>query len=161
MSYSITIGEATVSSYMESDGEYHARWTAESKDLPDAPNYKGDDVTGNSNCRRPAYSAWSDFCFRNKLEGLFFSRVSGLMREHPGCFQLTELHLNAFKKALELRKKTDKRPAGLDERYIADECINIPAGKETHDYDKVRLHWLIWWTEWALKNCKNPAMANS
>ena len=161
MSYSITIGEATVSSYMESDGEYHARWTAVSKDLPDASNYKGDDVTGNSNCRRPAYSAWTDFCRRNSLETLFFDSDTGLMRSHPGCFQLTEFHLNAFKKALEIREKTDKRPAGLDERYGDDFGVTIPEGEENHDYDKVRLHWLIFWTEWALKNCKKPAMANS
>ena len=57
-----------------------------------------------------------------------------LLTPHPGIQPLTKEHLNAFKKV---------NAAVLDQ------------------WDCNRLTWLIYWIEWALANCKNPAISNS
>jgi len=147
MSYDIYIGEAQLEEDIE---ELFARFVVNSHSEKDAPDFSsdGDDMTGNSNNRHPGYSQWADFLNRNGLYEVFLGE-NGLMEEHPGIQRLTEEHLKMFKEALKKREKSDKRPAGLDE-----------AG-ETKDYDKVRLLWLVWWTEWALKHCKHPCISNS
>ena len=160
MGYNIWIGEPVVESRIEGD-DFIAEWRVNIEKDNDAPYYTGDKVTGNSNLRMPSYTAWSDFCRDNKLYDIFFSNYDGLLRNHPGCQRLKEIHLNAFERALELRKKNDSRPAGLDPRYIKDDAARIPEGTETHDYDKVRLEWLIFWTSKALKECNDPTMYNS
>jgi len=157
MSYSITIGEAEIVSNVE---DLYCEWTAESKSLDEAPSFVGDEMTGNSNGRYPGYGQWATFVRTVGIEDVFFGD-EGLMSQHPGCAHLTEEHLNRFKLALAKREKKDARPAGLDIRYHTYTGETIPDGEETHDYNKVRLIWLIFWTEWALKNCKHPVIANS
>lgn len=162
MSYTIYIGEAVIEdNTCEGEDEYRAEWTVNQISNKDAPEFTGDDYTGQSNGRHPGYSQWGDFCRRNRLYEIFFSKEEGIMREHPGCFKLTKKHQKVFEKAFDDLEKRDKRPAGLDERHIKDEFITIPEGTETHSYDKVRLIWLIWWTKWAINNCKKPAIYNS
>jgi len=164
MSYDIYIGELKLEEYKDevedNEGEYTCSYTVDSMNNKDAPNFYGDDMTGNSNHRHPGYSQWSDFCRRNNLYELFFKEYVGIMSRHPGCFRLTKEHLKIFKDTLKYREKIDERPAGLDQRYIKDSFVHVKEGEETTDYDKVRLIWLIYWTEWALKNCKYPAIAN-
>ena len=158
MSYSIHIGNAEIESGFE-DGEFYASWSVRTHKEEDAPNFEGDDMTGNSNGRHPGYGQWADFLKEVDMYDLFLNRRSSLMYRHPGCHPLKEEHLDRFKEALTKLEDKDKRPAGLDKRYIENPCVNIE--DETHSYDKVRLIWLIWWTEWALKNCKYPAISNS
>ena len=160
MSYDIYIGEAKVESNVEDDGEYYSRWVVDAHLEKNAPNFKGDTFTENENHRHPGYSQWAKFCRKNGLYSFFFNEDNGLMRRHPGCFLLKKEHLIFFKDKLNELEKRDKRPAGLDERYIKNEFADIPDGEETTSYDKVRLIWLVWWTEWALKNCKHPAIYN-
>lgn len=163
MGYNITIGEAELET--ETEEELYCTWTVNLHSEPNAPVFEGDDTTGNTNMRSPSYSQWTDFCKKNGLYDLFYNEDYGLMREHPGCFLLKQKHLDTLKKALEKLEEVDKRPAGLDERYIhsyscEEGYVKIPDSEETHSYDKVRLIWLIWWVDWALKNCKQPAIKN-
>lgn len=70
-----------------------------------------------------------------------FARAAGLeslfeslLNPRPGIQPLTTEHLGAFKK------------------------VKI---RQLDQWDRNRLVWLIYWTEWALNNCKNPAIYNS
>lgn len=159
MSYDIYIGNAEIESEVRED-EFYVRWIVNGHSEPDAPNFEGDTLTQNTNSRHPGYSQWANFLKEVGLYDTFFNEEIGLMREHPGCFPLTRQHLVKFKDALEYLNMTDKRPAGLDPRLIKDDFIQIPQGEETHSYNKVRLIWLIYWTEWALRNCQYPAIYN-
>ena len=159
MSYDIHIGEADVEGCLEDD-EYWARVTVVGKSDENAPCFAGDGMTGNGNSRHPGYRQWADFCRRNGLYELFYAEWEGLLKPHPGCKPLKKEHLEKVKESLKKLEETDKRPPGLDPRYIEDSFAEIPAGEETHSYDKVRLIWMVWWMEWALKNCEHPAVAN-
>lgn len=163
MGYTIKIGNATP--YFDSDDdELYAKWTVQGIELPDAPSFKGDEVTGKGNTRSPSYTSWARFGEDNGLTTVFTDDTEGLMREHPGCFKLKPEHLTAFKEALARRELSDPRPAGYDEskKTILNETGElVQVDANGLDYDKVRLIWLIFWTEWALNNCKIPAMENT
>jgi len=159
MSYDIYIGEAVLESSADKE-EFFCRWAVKGHSEKQAPSFKGDELTGKGNSRHPGYIQWGDFCRRNNLYEFFFDEDDGLMREHPGCFPLKQEHLEVLEAALKELEKKDSRPAGLDERYIKDYIAQIPEGEETHSYDKVRLIWLVYWVNWALENCKHPAIAN-
>ena len=157
MGYNLYIGESKLESDIE---EYWCRWTAKPKILKKAPFFEGDDLSNHNNSRSPSYTQWWDFCKEVNLIDVFYED-RGFKGGHPGCFKLTKEHLITFREALKKREQIDKRPAGLDERYINNIFAKFPDGEETHDYNKVRLIWLIWWTNWALNNCKNPTFSNS
>lgn len=159
MSYSIFIGEAEVES--DTDDEFYCRWSVKNNEHKDAPSFKGDEFTGKTNGRHSGYSQWGKFCKKVGLYDFFFNEDKGLMRNHPGCFHLEKQHLDTLKSCLDSLEIIDDRPPGLDERYIKDECADIPEGEEKTSYNKVRLIWLIWWVDWALNNCKHPAISNS
>lgn len=86
-----------------------------------------------SNHITPSYSAWSDFCDTAGLTVVFYDKDNGLLSLHPGVRLLTPAHLEAFR------------------------AVPVPA----EEWSARRLSWLIWWTEWALANCKVPVFVNS
>ncbi len=88
--------------------------------------------TSGTNGRWPSYTGWGDFLRDTDLEPDFRDRIMG---EHPGCYVLTQEDLGLFEAVDE---------GALDNKY------NIE-----------RLRWLVWWTRWALENCKVPVLANT
>jgi hypothetical protein len=149
MSYSLYIGEA------EPEVDYENRsarivvgcMTVEGAPLNSTDNHE--------NCILPGSSTWSGFAERTGLGHCFFAgRGSymewwkddegeshyGLIYDHPGAFALTEGHYRAFVKA--------------KEKYAYPESIS------DYGYDMKRLNWLIFWTRWALDNCKYPTFYN-
>ena len=162
MGYSITIGTARLVAGVDIKwGEgFYANWEVEDDTDDAAPVFHGDSVTGNTNGRSPSYSAWAKFVEEVGLDKVFFDESEGLMRDHPGTQVLLPKHLKAFEDALKRREENDPRPAGLDPRY--NDPLNF--GKQfedaTHDYHKVRLLWLLFWTRKALAS-PLPAIHNS
>lgn len=112
---------------------------------PDAPLFGGD-PTGRSNHRASSYSTWEEFCKDVDLYYLFFSKTVGLMREHPGVQPLTEYHLSHVRAALKAWNARHHLP---------------PGWRPGQDALKARLMWLEWWMDWALRNCRVPALENS
>lgn len=68
----------------------------------------------------------------------------GLMIESPGSEALNKAHLKRFIRARQ--------------EYLKSGQVILVAGEE--DYALRRLDWLIYWTDWALKNCEYPTFAN-
>lgn len=183
MSYDIYIGEAVVADVdpSEDDGDDHAyelKSRVNEVEVPDAPTFPNDDMTGKSNGRHPGYSQWANFCDEAGLWALFSDVEDGLMREHPGCFLLRPAHLVAVRKALKKWKKEHPRAVpGFGDREEFERGLRMSKkGTEHHErqrallekmptwgWDAVlaRLIWLEFWFSWALKNCKVPAVYNS
>jgi hypothetical protein len=90
------------------------------------------DPTDYTNARWPSYSGWAEFCQAYGLSELF----KELFASHPGHCDLTADHLAQFKRAAKKRLPPD-------------------------DYNRERMKWLLYWSEWALANCKRPAITNS
>ena len=168
MSYSIYIGEAVIGEIDPDelkDGYNHLRLEVEEVSLPDAPSFPGDVMTGNSNGRHPAYAGWDRFCKATGLHKLFFDSKNGLMREHPGCFVLTEKDAEDVKKAREKwQREHPKSKSGWCLCGETEACGHPLRGERPKhvdlDGDLARLLWLEWWMKWALKNCKIPAIHN-
>lgn len=38
---------------------------------------------------------------------------------------------------------------------------HVACNDDDAKYDRRRLDWLVWWTRWALDNCKHPTFYNS
>lgn len=160
MSYDIYIGEAVFS---DPDKEYNDIWiVVHSIQLPNAPKFRGDDMTGQGNSRHPAYSGWSNFCDRTGLYKLFFDEHHGLMRKHPGCFRLRKTDRASIKEALDSYKA--KHPNSIPGWCSCKECNscfksdNLP--HEELDGDLARLIWLDFWVDWAMNNCDVPVISN-
>lgn len=151
MGYILTIGEFKY----EVDGERRFVFTgAETHETDDAPINSSESKTS---CCSPSYSQWLNFSKLVGLEDVFFagSRESeevwwidsngeerdGLIRNHPGTAKLDEEHLKRFKRAKD--DYIDRVDGACEEMVMR------------------RLDWLIYWTEWALENCKYPTFANS
>jgi hypothetical protein len=142
MGYSITIGEHR--KYRE-DG----RWVhdAEDRENPDAPSFRGDEITGRTNHRAPSYSGWHAFTSDTNLQQLFWHEKQGLMREHPGHVVLRKKHLATLKVALGVYR--EEHPQAQENFF---DMVNA---------NLCRLIWLVYWVEWALANCKRPVIVNS
>jgi hypothetical protein len=161
MGYTIIIGNATPE-FSKDDGDLYARWTVEGKELPDAPTFPHDEMTGNSNVRSPSYSGWADFCREAGLHDLFLLQHDGLMGEHPGCQMVKPSDLQFVQAALTKRKQTSTLPPGFsDVKFNKDSQSweNIDEGK--YDAALARLLWLEFWMKWALENCETPAIQNT
>lgn len=133
MGYAIKIGNAVIAACdpEDYDGELRAEFHVEDVVLDEAP--ADGSPTDYSNRRWPSYSGWSDFCDSTGLTYLFLSKECGLMREHPGCFLIKPEHLETVKEAEPLAT----------------------------GYNRGRWEWLVYWMDWALKNCETPAIENS
>jgi len=169
MGYNLLIGEFEPVIY---EGERYARGgctvLSGAEGAPLDP--KGCGVRDSQNW--PSYSAWEQFTAAVGLHAVFFAgtqqqgRVKvpywtdrsgncheGLIRTHPGAQALTAEHLHQFKLAA---ARLAEQPA--QERWIYRNTGTELDGKCGLS---VRLDWLIFWTEYALKNCTLPTFANS
>ena len=139
MGYTLRIGEAVVESNLEGRS---AKVVVDVTSHPDAPLNSSDD---HSNQISPSYVVWGEFYRLTGLNDIFLSEFwggeeYGLLYRHPGAAALTEAHWMAFRKA--------KGDYLAKQAYVDDLVIR-------------RLDWLIWWTRWALDNCKYPTFASS
>lgn len=139
---------------MKARGEHHEG----------APAYPGDTLSNNVNARHPSYTAWSGFCKEVGISELFygqgwkpewrsyeecsegFHRSTPLFAEHPGYQAIGPSDVEYIRQALENRRATNPDPPGLG---------------SGEDYEKVRLEWLYYWMDWAVKNCERPIIHNS
>lgn len=152
MGFNLSIGEAFV------DADLDERWcriAVKPQEIADAPINSADDQ---SNCVSPSYTQWHEFCVSVGLVSVFYAGKNdreqpdgrhpwwkdsngdeheGLLYSHPGAAALTEDHYKEFFEA-RLRHRS-----GAEE------------------YTGKRLDWLVWWTRWALDNCKYPTFCNS
>lgn len=155
MSYDIYIGNAVVETW--DDGKFHVRVGKMS--VEEAPSFPNDHMTGKGNSRHPAYSGWSNFCREAGLYDLFFDKEDGLMRDHPGTFQITKTHLEAVRVALMawVKAHPNTNPGFEEDDWMKpefrDKIINP-------DPILARLIWLEFWMNWAIENCENPAIHN-
>lgn len=136
MGYNFAIGEWRQVKPAESEPAEYIVWPDETR-LPNAPVSPAND---GSNSWNPSYSAWAEFSRRNGLYDLFFGPGS-LIESHPGWAELKREHLTRFSEA-------ERKLALLRNR------------NNEEDYDLERLDWLVFWTRWALENCKRPIFAN-
>lgn len=154
MGYSITIGNAVPEGLDPDDDRLEISYTVEGAKHDNAPAYG--EPTDFTNERWPSYTVWSDFAKEVGLYDFFFDKSEGLMRSHPGCFRLSEIHLKAVQFAIEKRKmQTKGKPAGF---------LDYSSGCEVdngNDPQLARLTWLEYWINWALKNCAMPAIENT
>lgn len=163
MSYSIHIGNAKPE-FSKEDGLLMAGWSVERVAHADAPTFPNDDMTGNGNGRHPSYSGWVEFCDKAGLKGLFFDADDGLMREHPGCFPITDKHLLVVRGALARARALATKPPGFDGYGRFDkETKQWSESTDVGKYDPIlaRLIWLEYWMAWAIANCETPALENT
>lgn len=160
MGYNLHIGEAEPTIYMEDRVAYMGVKYVE---LDEAPV---NSERNRSNRCSPGYLVWAKFCRTVGLWSVFYApespdgkggsvywvpegglaREGLLSRDHPGAKVLTPHHLAAFKKARD--------------RWLEDpEADRL--GEDRVDWVLRRLEWLVFWTEWALENCKYPSFATS
>lgn len=150
MGYSITIGQLKT----EIHGEGIESLDAADANEIDAPAYG--EPTDYTNSRWPSYTSWGDAMDFIGLEDLMFNEDTGLMREHPGCFPLTQEHKAIIDKAHKAYyAKYPNAVAGY-----APEGTNEENWPEYNGY-ATRLEWLKYWVDWALENCENPVLSNS
>lgn len=177
MGYNIRIGEAEPVVYLE-DRHAHMR----------AADHDGNDMGAplNSSYCYPGYGSWHAFAYDTGLYSAFYAPKCPCTHEHyagrrnPGCplcdgrnsvwwvpegkdpgegleglvcdkgaAEITEDHYTAFVAAREawLAKPQEERDA----------AVNEESGR---DMGLVRLDYLIFWTRWALDNCKYPTFSS-
>ena len=171
MGYDITIGDARF--HGSKEDAYMTVW-AKPEAHEDAPLFPNDPLTGKSNQRSPSYSTWADFCRETGLYGMFFGingrrdpymkpdenchRDTPIMADHPGYAAINERDVEAIKAALDqhVSKYGDLVPGF---RGFLEKDEDTPA--DANDCaTRARLIWLHYWTDWAVKNCEWPVIAN-
>lgn len=139
MGYTITIGDVQPGELICEDGEYRIPMEIEvlthERDGP-----RDGSPTDGTNQRWPDYSGWEEFTQTVGLYDMFYNEDTGIMRNHPGVFELTEEHQMAISRAEGRLKKLPQ------------------AVRELHGG---RLMWLSYWVEFAVKHCKRPAIKNT
>lgn len=179
MSYSIHIGEATISAPTHNENASDAeqavdalagQWeddfelyvSVDGLAVDEAPEFPGDGMTGKGNSRHPGYSQWGDFLKECGLHDLFMDTGHGLMRAHPGAMLLRPSHLSMIRGAIASWQQThpDADPGWCS-------CGRCSWNRESHDAHipgrdttLARLLWLDWWVAWALAHCKVPTVYN-
>jgi hypothetical protein len=172
MGYNISIGQAEI----EYDQDLlYMTIGVENATHVDAPDH--DPFTGNGNSRSPSYTTWSDFCKDAGITELFygqgwsredrwyrpcsddFHRETPILRDHPGAQPINEHDVEYVQRKLADYKELhpDAIPGFWD------------YGKETDwkvvdngtDPVLARFIWLEFWMDWAVKNCKQPVIANT
>lgn len=154
MGYNLGIGEFEVESCAEE------RWARGSckfhEGIESAPLDSSGAEDSRVNWIYPGYATWGTFTQRVRLNDVFYpARPSNeptpwekerdpLLDAHPGAVALTVVHLKRFELA-------------LAEYVVEPGDVN---GKGVN-YARRRLEWLVFWTDWALKNCKFPTFVNT
>ncbi len=172
MGYNIAIGEAIFQG--DRDECYLTVW-AEGQAHEDAPVFENDPLTGNTNERSPSYSTWTDLCRQTGLYGMFYGvdgrrdpfmrgdpdchRETPILAEHPGFCVIGEADVAAIKHALDqhIIKHGDLTPGF---RSWEEREEDAPENA-TECAQRARLLWLHYWSDWAVRNCKWPVIANS
>ena len=105
MGYTLKIGQ--LKKVVDGDYKYD---TAEDVKLENAPAFG--EPTDYTNSRWPYYSAWHNFSRFVDLEDLFYNKDSGLIRNHPGCVELTQEHKKEIDEAYQkfYQKYTNCKP---------------------------------------------------
>ena len=164
MGYNLGIGEFTVETYPE---DRRCRPSVGTIELSEAPLNSSDNRT---NWCWPNYLTWHHFCNTVGLAEVFYCGARGsdlpsewfdsdgvphpgLLREHAGCEPLTEGHYEAFVDARDCYHRQSQEQNDALKKDWPDLIRN--------DYQAKRLDWLVFWTRWALDNCKYPSFANS
>ena len=173
VSYDIQIGEACLED-MSYDKCAGLRVWAKRAAHDDAPTFENDDMTANGNCRRPGYSAWSEFCRETGLYAMFFGldgrrnpymrpdednchRETPLLAEHPGFQAINKYDVEHVKERLDAyRAKYPNAKPGFDTWSTKDEDA-----RPIEDAHMASLIWLHYWMDWAVKTCAHPIVANS
>lgn len=165
MSYDFYIGEAVMEPPSKEDlkdGYHEIRVRVSAHEEADAPSFPNDFMTGKGNTRHPGYSQWHDFCNAAGLEDMFYNKESGLIAQHPGTSMLTRTHADLVTRA---RKLWEEGHRGAKPGWCSCRKCDILIAKNRKDHVELdgilaRLLWLEWWINWALKNCKIPAIHN-
>lgn len=146
MSYDIYIGKAE-------------QGVVKREELPMAPKFPNDEMTGQGNSRHPSYTGWGEFCREAGLYDLFFNKETGLMREHPGTVPLKECHLHVISEATaNWMQRQKERGQVLPPGFEAWDPFDENEGTEQHyDYILARLLWLRFWVYYALGKYKEQA----
>lgn len=157
MGYTLIIGE--LKTEIQNEGlESYIYNTAEDAKHDEAPAFG--EPTDHENNRWPSYTAWGNAMRFIDLYDLMFDKHTGLIREHPGCVPLMKEHKEIIDKAyIAFYEKYPNAKAGYSPKVdIFDN--EDPDWPEENSY-AVRLEWLKYWVDWALKNCKHPVFYNS
>lgn len=170
MGYTFKIGQLVTSmeTYEDEDelgnpimSEYESH-DVESMMLDDAPEFPNDEMTGKSNSRSPSYSTWSNFCKDTGIYGLFYTVGGHLQGGHPGYIDITQQMVDHIKFRLDEWQEASTLPPGFEGFPIHDPFVGewVTPDEGKYDYTLARLMWLHFWTDWALKNCKQPVIVN-
>ena len=155
MGYTLKIGQLE----KVVDGDYSFD-TAESVRLDNAPAFG--EPTDYTNSRWPSYSAWHDFSRFVNLEDLFYNKETGLIRQHPGCFNLTQEHKEIIDKAYSdfYQMYPNCKPGYSPKIDVKNGIYDDESWAEEKSW-AVRLEWLKFWVDWSLQNCTEPVFYNS
>lgn len=165
MGYTILIGNAELGDMQLDAGEYFAGWgesgggvVVPKRTHISAPNLPYD-FSGQTNCRELGYKHTHRLLHETGLDRIFLTDA-GLMRRHPGTFQLTPDHVAAVTEA---RVRWESRPrteAGWDWSESFAGQLAPDDGVRGRDHTRAELLWLEWWITWAVANCERPALHN-
>src|SRR3972149_4765324 len=160
MGYNLRVGELQTL-WDDSDGlESIIRNSAEGAHHDNAPSFG--EPTDGSNGRWPSYTAWHDFTRFVDLEDFFYSKETRLLRSHPGCFPLTKKHKEIIDKAYEkFYKKYPNAKAGFSPKINEEKGVWEDKDWPEENTWAVRLEWLKYWVDWAIKECEQPVFYNS
>jgi hypothetical protein len=125
----------------------------DSMSLDHAPTFPNDEMTGKGNSRHPSYSGFANFCDDTGLSELFFEEYTGLMRNHPGIFQIRQEHLDVIDEALKNWKEEHPNsvPGFLPDSFSGGKWFNTPV-EAGIDHNLARLIWFQFWFKWAIDN---------
>jgi hypothetical protein len=159
MGYSLSIGEAActpqIDEYYDEDADSYEFYnkiviTVKPEKHDDAPAFG--EPTDYTNKRWPSYTSWADFSEFCDLENFLFHSYGNkeITGGHPGHFIITKMYVDGvMKKYHDFKKKYPNAVASFD-------------GDPTyHDMALCRFEWLVYWLQWALKNCKTPVFCNT
>lgn len=158
MGYTLAIGELVLSEVSPKSTDT-IPFYVETVELDFAPAFG--EPTDYTNRRLPSYSGWAEAMSFVGLHDFMFNQKTGLIKEHFDFVQLTAQHKAIIDKAhQDFYIKYPNAKAGYSPK--AKEDIQF---YQDHDWPEenryaVRLEWLKFWVDWALKNCEVPVFFN-
>jgi predicted HicB family RNase H-like nuclease len=163
MGISIRIGEAVLKErdWYEDDNDdiYFCYYDVDDMCLDEAPDLLNDDFVRNSNCRLPSCTAWVEFTKETGLYEFFFNKETGLFSPLYGCAAFDKKDVEVVQQALKARQQyADEH--GLVPGFEPGDPEERKNFKIKIDPTLLRLIWLEFWMNWAINNCKNPAITS-